>query len=171
MGKQLDIILHCYMLVSEIIEDLDQYDNIIGNGIQTYFQNYPNLEIVAEISRYLITTAFILNTTLIGKRKTRETDVENTHYCINEGRYISFYGFFFNDSIPVPKVLKSSSTFDEVYPSTLWGGTCDSIDILYKDIYLPSLNVGDWIQFEKMGSNRMCYYTGFNGFEKTVFPA
>ena len=52
--------------------------------------------------------------------------------------------------------------------SSLWGPTCDSIDLVMSKVKLPiGLEIGDWIGFEKMGAYTICAASSFNGFDRT----
>jgi ornithine decarboxylase len=54
------------------------------------------------------------------------------------------------------------------FPSTLWGPTCDSADVLYKDHMLPQLRNGDWLQFPNAGAYTVAGACDFNGIEFTT---
>jgi len=51
-----------------------------------------------------------------------------------------------------------------LYTSTVWGNTCDSIDVICRSVLLPQLEVGDWLYFENMGAYTMAAASCFNGF-------
>lgn len=53
---------------------------------------------------------------------------------------------------------------DEKFLSTLWGPTCDSYDVIVKDVLMPELHIGDWLVWEDIGSYTLCLCTTFNGF-------
>lgn len=57
---------------------------------------------------------------------------------------------------------------DEPHHSTLFGPTCDSIDVVCQDVSLPELEVGDWLYFLNMGAYTRAAGSSFNGF--TVPP-
>lgn len=50
--------------------------------------------------------------------------------------------------------------------TTLWGPTCDSLDMIRKNIYLPEMDTGDWMIFREMGAYTICAASNFNGFKK-----
>ena len=53
---------------------------------------------------------------------------------------------------------------DEVlYISTLFGPTCDGMDIVLKDVTMPHLDVDDWIAFKDMGAYTIAGACPFNG--------
>lgn len=50
--------------------------------------------------------------------------------------------------------------------ASVWGPTCDSIDLVTPLCKLPSaLDVGDWLGFDNMGAYTICAASTFNGFE------
>lgn len=54
----------------------------------------------------------------------------------------------------------------ELVPSSLWGPTCDSVDLVSPSTLLPrSLRIGDWLAFPDMGAYTTCLATKFNGCE------
>ena len=54
-----------------------------------------------------------------------------------------------------------------VYPSSIWGPTCDAVDRIAANVPLPQLQVGDWMIFQDMGAYTLALpgqrFT-FNGF-------
>lgn len=41
---------------------------------------------------------------------------------------------------------------DDLYTSTIFGPTCDSIDVISRSVLLPKLSIGDWLYFNNMGA-------------------
>lgn len=56
---------------------------------------------------------------------------------------------------------------DDLYTSTVFGPTCDSIDVISRSVLLPKLNIGDWLYFNNMGAYTMAAASSFNGFAPT----
>ena len=52
----------------------------------------------------------------------------------------------------------------ELFASTVFGPTCDSIDVIARSVLLPKLSVGDWMYFQNMGAYTMAASSAFNGF-------
>lgn len=48
------------------------------------------------------------------------------------------------------------------------GPTCDSTDIICKDINLELLDIGDTLYFTSMGAYTLTLRTPFNGFDETL---
>ncbi|GKY99228.1 hypothetical protein MPSEU_000878100 [Mayamaea pseudoterrestris] len=109
-------------------------------------------------------------------------------YYINDGVYGAFNNIMFDHASCRPRVLRlnnikegrfptgitgnfedasSSDESDEgksLYASTVFGPTCDSIDVIARSVLLPKLNVGDYLYFTNMGAYTMAAASSFNGF-------
>lgn len=48
-------------------------------------------------------------------------------------------------------------------PSTVFGPTCDGIDLIFKDVPMPLLRRGDWLQFPNFGAYTIAGACAFNG--------
>lgn len=55
-------------------------------------------------------------------------------------------------------------TSDEKFLSNLWGPTADSQDLIFKDVLLPELYIGDWLVWRDMGAYTLALSNTFNGF-------
>jgi hypothetical protein len=56
---------------------------------------------------------------------------------------------------------------DALYPSTVFGPTCDSIDVISRSVLLPKMSTGDWLSFQNMGAYTSAAASDFNGFTPT----
>jgi len=109
-------------------------------------------------------------------------------YYINDGVYGSFNCLIFDHAVAQPIPAKrflasvgstsSSSAIPASLPEdnksaassvsslgTFFGPTCDSMDVVAKDIEIEELSVGDWVAFEHMGAYTSAAATRFNGIE------
>lgn len=82
-------------------------------------------------------------------------------YYLSDGLYGSFNNIVFDHAKPLPLSMKSSENKSR---STLFGPTCDSIDVVCKDIDLPEMEIGDWLYFVNMGAYTIASASSFNGF-------
>ena len=74
---------------------------------------------------------------------------------------------FFDHAVPRPSVLHRANKTDDAtrkHNSTFFGPTCDSIDLICKDVEMPELEVGDWLYFLNMGAYTRAAGSTFNGF-------
>jgi len=92
----------------------------------------------------------------------------NILYYINDGLYGSFNCVLYDHATITPEILKCGSRIckNTVYPSTIFGQTCDGFDCIIKSVELPKLEVGDWLVFRNMGAYTVAAASNFNGFSK-----
>lgn len=84
-------------------------------------------------------------------------------YFINDGVYGSFNNILYDHQVVETQPLKNYSN-TKMHSSSIWGPTCDSLDNVISEIYLPELEIGDWLIFENMGAYTVCVASPFNGF-------
>jgi len=91
-------------------------------------------------------------------------------YYVSDGVYGSFNNIFFDHYVPKVNLLNQKSD-EPKYLSTIFGPTCDSMDVISKHVMLPELHVGDWMYFTNFGSYTTASASGgFNGFKtNTLF--
>jgi len=131
-------------------------------------------QVVAEPGRYFAGNTGYLLTRVLGKR------LKNGKPCyhLNESLYHSFNcnlmdGVSFeNSNSQFYSKLDSSnqepSAIFETENSTLFGMTCDGMDIITKNIGVPrDLKVGDWLCLSGMGAYTYGVRTTFNGMKST----
>eukprot|EP01116_Phalansterium_solitarium_P002578 TRINITY_DN1267_c0_g1_i1.p2 TRINITY_DN1267_c0_g1~~TRINITY_DN1267_c0_g1_i1.p2 ORF type:complete len:436 (+),score=168.42 TRINITY_DN1267_c0_g1_i1:218-1525(+) len=125
-----------------------------------------DVNIIAEPGRYFVAESHTLAVNVFAKRIVPATDDEPRRilYYANDGVYQSFNCIFFDHLHPTPLVqdLKSGR---EMVKCTIFGPTCDSMDCIAKDIYLPELEVGEWLYFKNMGAYTTAAASPFNGFK------
>lgn len=108
-------------------------------------------------------------------------------YYVNDGVYGAFNNLMFDHATVRPRVLNvfkgakdkeylgntaggSDSERDKdqhLYASTVFGPTCDSIDVIARSVLLPKLKIGDFLYFQNMGAYTMAAASSFNGFTPT----
>jgi diaminopimelate decarboxylase len=101
-------------------------------------------------------------------------------YYVNDGVYGAFNNLMFDHATVRPRVLRvmeseedatvivaNSAENDKLYASTIFGPTCDSIDVISRSVLLPKLKIGDWLYFQNMGAYTMAAASSFNGFMPT----
>ncbi|KAJ3124116.1 hypothetical protein HK098_001385 [Nowakowskiella sp. JEL0407] len=139
----------------------------------------PSVRVIAEPGRYFVSAAFTIAVNICSRRvegEVMKSDSTNIMYYVNDGVYGSFNCIMFDHIVVSPKILQRDGAFlygkemspDEPgYKCSIWGPTCDSIDIIVKDGMLPKLDVGDWLYFDEMGAYTICAASQFNGFKKS----
>ncbi|MGI9303875.1 MAG: type III PLP-dependent enzyme [Gammaproteobacteria bacterium] len=91
---------------------------------------------------------------------------------INDGIYHSFSESFFGKvKFPVRAVPAPGRTFSkEAQEFSIFGPTCDSLDILEHKYALPDdIQEGDWLEFGQMGAYSNALRTMFNGIYPNTF--
>lgn len=84
-------------------------------------------------------------------------------YYINDGVYGSFNCILYDHAAPVPVPLNVSGR-EEAKLCSLWGPTCDSLDLINEGAMLPPLDMGDILMFPNMGAYTLPIASSFNGF-------
>ncbi|MDG5815270.1 type III PLP-dependent enzyme [Chitinispirillales bacterium ANBcel5] len=127
----------------------------INDYLSRYFSNY---RIIAEPGRILSGPSMSLATRIMGRSLRNGV----WWYYLDEGVYGSFSGKVYDHADYPMFVAKEGPR----YNSVLAGPTCDSIDVLYENISLPLMEIGDLLLFESMGAYTTASASEFNGFEK-----
>jgi ornithine decarboxylase len=120
---------------------------------------YPDdIEIIAEPGRFMVATAAVLVSEIIGKAR-RDGKI---FYHINDGVYHTFSGVVYDHWIPNFKAFRNGKK--EV--CAVVGPTCDSFDKISVSEQLPcSLEIGDCLLTQNIGAYSTASSTKFNGFD------
>ncbi len=70
-------------------------------------------------------------------------------------------------TIEVVEEEKEHPQDENLYSSTVFGPTCDSMDVLSRGVLLPKMSIGDWMYFQNMGAYTSAAASSFNGFPTT----
>jgi ornithine decarboxylase len=117
-----------------------------------------DIEIIAEPGRFIIASAAMLITEIIGKAR-RDGKI---FYYINDGVYHTFSGVVYDHWIPNFDSFRRGKK--EV--CAVVGPTCDSFDKISLSVELPgNLEVGDYLRTENIGAYSIASSTKFNGFD------
>lgn len=153
-------------------DNFESVASLLGPALDKHFP--PSVRIIAEPGRYYVATAFTIATHVIARRTVRNDDgVASYMLYLNDGVYGNFSGKLFDHQNPVAKVLKHKEEYFYDSPESdahlikysVWGPTCDSLDCIDDNCYLPEkVNVGDWLYFSDMGAYSQASATKFNGF-------
>ena len=117
-----------------------------------------DVELIAEPGRFIVATAAVLITEIIGKAR-RDGKI---FYHINDGVYHTFSGVVYDHWIPNFDSFRRGKK--EV--CAVVGPTCDSFDKISLATQLPeNLEVGDYLYTENIGAYSTASSTNFNGFD------
>lgn len=148
----------------------EKFAGILSEAVDTYFP--PHIRVIAEPGRFYVSSAFTLAANIIARRDVPDPlDPSRDAYMLylNDGVYGNFSNIIFDHQHPVAQVLTvandSAACPSDAIAYSIWGPTCDGIDVISERIMLPALlDVGDWLFFEDMGAYTRCSATRFNGF-------
>lgn len=136
---------------------------VLAASLDLYFP--PHIRVIGEPGRYYVSTAFTIACSVIARRTVTDATLGTTSYMLylNDGVYGNFSSIIFDHQNPVPRVLKSGdkikydvrrSGYDtpSMIEYSIWGPTCDGIDVISKACAFPEIiDCGDWLYFEDMG--------------------
>ncbi len=140
----------------------------INNAIDKYFGDIENLKLIGEPGRFMNTSSHTLVTTIIGIKTSMNqiTKEKEFKYTINDTIYGSFNCIVFDHAHP--HILPYNERTEKTYKSIIYGCSCDSIDVITKDIQLPKLAVGDRVFVKNFGSYTRSSSSSFNGFKTSL---
>lgn len=119
---------------------------------------FPHTEIWAEPGRFICGTAVNLITRVIGTQERNQQQ----WYFLDEGLYGTFSGILFDHW---EYELISFKTGKQI-TATFAGPSCDSLDVLFRDIPTVMLDVDDVLLVPNCGAYTSASATVFNGFAK-----
>lgn len=155
-------------------DTFEKFATTLSKAVDDLFP--ANIRIIAEPGRYYVAGAFTLAANVIARRDVYDPQVSaQSSYMVylNDGVYGNFSNIIFDHQHPVAQILTSANGSAPSTPGSpgagieysIWGPTCDGIDVISERISLPGLiDVGDWLYFENMGAYTRCSATRFNGF-------
>lgn len=96
---------------------------------------------------------------LPGKAETRD-------YWIPDGLYGSMNSLLYDHAELSAHLMGTGGSQDRgspLFPSTVFGPSCDGLDAVLKDYPLPEMDFGDWLVFPSMGAYTLAGACDFNG--------
>ena len=133
--------------------DLEQMLESINYQIERLF---PDTEVFCEPGRFICGTAVNLVASVVGTKMRGDS----RWYILDEGIYGAFSGILF-DHWAFP--LHTFGTGEKM-KSTFAGPSCDGIDVLYRDVMVSRMEIGDHVLVTNMGAYSTVSATRFNGF-------
>ena len=150
--------------------NLDQFE-ANARKIRSAMYHYPQtqLKYIAEPGRFFAESAFDLFVQVIGKKPNLTTG--GWRYTIDESLYGQFSCIPFDHKKPTWVRIPTSYENKDLparkrTKGTLYGRTCDSLDMIADSNDMEELEVGDWLWFPHMGAYSSVTASEFNGFPK-----
>ena len=162
----------------------------VRDGANDFFGDMPDVQFIAEPGRYFAQKSHILVLNVIGKKILYEPTTEALDpsvpsvpseqsaealvpsgkriiYYLNDGVYGSFNCIYFDHTVPT--ILPFNERDGGQFKSTIFGPTCDSIDLICENAMLPELAIGEWVYVEDFGAYTAASSSAFNGFKTNLF--
>lgn len=121
------------------------------------------IDVIAEPGRVLVAEAMTLVTSVVG----RSERPDGRWYHLDDGVYGAYSNVLAEGANPlifaVRELDDADARTDERRWVTLAGPTCDSVDVIAREVLLPALEVGDMLVSPVMGAYTVVTATGFNG--------
>jgi ornithine decarboxylase len=118
-------------------------------------EKFKGKQFISEVGRFLVERSHTLHLQVICKKITNKRI-----YYLNDGMYGTFNCKIFDHAKPILQTTKKG----ELFESTVYGPTCDSLDMIEESILLPELEVGDTLFMEGCGAYASASATSFNGY-------
>eukprot|EP00884_Botryococcus_braunii_P011394 jgi/Botrbrau1/20255/Bobra.31_1s0041.2 len=153
--------------------DLKGVSEAINTALDLCFPPEMNITIIAEPGRYFAEAPSTLACSVYGRRdRCSSSGQHKVDYWISDGIYGSLNGIIYDHTVPQPLPLHMNTADKErkVFPTTLFGPTCDGADVILKNYMLPELDMGDWVVFPNMGAYSIAGACNFNGFQVSNPP-
>lgn len=157
----------------------------------------PDVQLIAEPGRFFSGDLFTLGARVFGRRivfskeseyngETEEellragAPVREVKYYVGDGLYGSFNAIFFDHVVPhltfvhadgTPYGHEAGEAGAVVYPTHIFGPTCDSLDCILADRPVPLLEVGDWVVVPAFGAYTLAAASEFNGIPRPAVVA
>lgn len=120
---------------------------------------------IAEPGRFFASNSFDFFVRVIGKK--RGGGGSTWAYTIDDSLYGQFSNILFDHATPRwIRVSKERENPRKQIRGTLFGRTCDSVDVIAKAESMEELEVGDWLWFPAMGAYTRATASEFNGFPR-----
>eukprot|EP00051_Salpingoeca_urceolata_P032143 m.14454 g.14454 ORF g.14454 m.14454 type:complete len:465 (+) comp4801_c0_seq1:245-1639(+) len=143
---------------------------VLNSALDELFPASSGVRIIAEPGRYFVASACSLVCNVIAKAVVQRddpdeepSDVPHHMVYINDGVYGSFNCIERDHAVvsgfPLNPVSESA-----LVDCTVWGPTCDGIDLVLEKVRLPNFEIGSWMVFHDMGAYASSAGSTFNGF-------
>uniref|UniRef100_A0A8C6SZA2 Orn/DAP/Arg decarboxylase 2 N-terminal domain-containing protein n=1 Tax=Neogobius melanostomus TaxID=47308 RepID=A0A8C6SZA2_9GOBI len=139
-------------------------------ALDEFFPADSGVRVIAEPGRYFVDSAFTLALNVFARKKVWSLPINGNGldtmimYYVTDGLHGAF-GINKLHPDMKPFVLRPHRVLSNSSNICYLGPTCDSADRIM-DVWMPELNIGDWILVDNFGAYTIPLPTDFNGFEK-----
>lgn len=145
------------------IPTIEEIGAVVMDAVRAYIPNSNDPDFILDIEpgRGMVGESGRLLATVVGRAIRRTADGDQTWLYMDVGVFNglmeTFEGF-----PPVVYALENADRPLKTY--TLAGPSCDSCDVVARDVQLPEINIGDRLVFWDTGAYTNEYAAAFNGF-------
>uniref|UniRef100_A0A672YKD0 ornithine decarboxylase n=1 Tax=Sphaeramia orbicularis TaxID=375764 RepID=A0A672YKD0_9TELE len=145
----------------------DEFSKVINEALDEFFPADSGVQVIAEPGQYYVGSAFTLAVNVFAKKVVMDDNDRVMMYYITDGVFGSL-----NFLISYPAHINVAPYLHRKrYRSIIWGPTCDSLDRVTANYWMPEVQVGDWLLIDNMGAYTVCCSSDFNGFDKAdIYP-
>jgi ornithine decarboxylase len=140
------------------IPTIEAIGEVTMQAIDEFIPQTPNLMLVLEPGRGLVGESGRLLVTVVGKAKRGDAMWLYLDAGVFNGLMETFEGF------PPVVSLVGEETAAKTTAYTLAGPSCDSCDVIARDLPMPEVHIGDKLVFYDAGAYTNEYAVAFNGF-------
>lgn len=143
-----------------------QIAQAINEGIDEYFPE-KDVDFIAEPGRFIGSEYMDLYCPVICAKDVEHKDgTISQSIFIPDGMYGAFNAIIWDHAQPHFELYRKNGTvnMDEKIQTTLWGQTCDSMDVIYENMQWPKLQLGDMLIIRKFSAYTYAPESFFNGF-------
>jgi len=139
------------------IPSVEEIGETINSFLESRFlSSRDDFRITIEPGRGLVGDSSIMVSSVVGVAKRGSENWVYLDVGVFNGLMETIEGFMYE--------LKTSSSADEQI-TTIAGPSCDSVDVMFKDILFPKVDVGDKVYIINAGAYTTVYASRFNAFE------
>jgi len=145
---------------------------VLNDALDRYFPEDSGVKVMAEPGRYYVASAGTLAVNVVAKRILKRETADGTellpNYYVNDGVYGSLNCIMYDHFVATPILLREPSKDAATSRCSIWGPTCDGLDLIVKSYEFPEAHIGDWIIFEDTGAYTLAAGSCFNGFQRPM---
>jgi ornithine decarboxylase len=145
------------------IPTIEEIGAVVMDSVRKYIPNSSDPDFILDIEpgRGMVGESGRLLATVVGKAIRRTVNGDQTWLYMDVGVFNGLMETY--EGFP-PVVRPLANTDRPLKTYTLAGPSCDSCDVVARDIQLPEINVGDRLVFYDTGAYTNEYAAAFNGF-------
>lgn len=144
---------------TDTIPTIEEIGAAVMNAIADYIPAAPNFMLVLEPGRGMVGESGALVSTVVGKATRGDQTWLYLDAGVFNGLMETYEGF-----PPVVELVSDCASHRPTQTVTLAGPSCDSCDVIARNIELPEIHIGERLLFHDTGAYTNEYAAAFNGF-------